>query len=229
VHDFYRRFICADASERHYVWVSRLVTAGLMLLAAALMFLLTTAGEAFQLLLSIGAGTGLLYLLRWFWWRINAWSEIAAMVSSFVAATALFVAKRSGVDIPAHLALLGSVAFTTVVWIVVTYLTPPVERDVLIRFCRLVRPAGRGWRDVREAAGVGPSPDNIPQALLAWVLGCTLVYAALFGTGSYLYGRVTTGIVFTVLFVVSGLWLTRLLAAMWRSGAESPVGESHVR
>jgi Na+/proline symporter len=229
VHDCYRRFIRSDASERHYVWVSRLLTAGLMLLAAALMFLLTTAGEAFQLLLSIGAGTGLLYLLRWFWWRINAWSEIAAMVSSFVAATALFVAKRSGVDIPAHLALLGSVAFTTVVWIVVTYLTPPVERDVLIRFCRLVRPAGRGWRDVREAAGVGPSPDNIPQALLAWVLGCTLVYAALFGTGSYLYGRVTTGIVFTVLFVVSGLWLTRLLAAMWRSGAESPVGESHVR
>jgi len=228
VHDFYRRFIRSDASERHYVWVSRLLTAGLMLLAAALMFLLTTAGEAFNLLLSIGAGTGLLYLLRWFWWRINAWSEIAAMVSSFLAATALFVAKRSGMDIPAHLALLGSVAFTTVMWVVVTYLTPPVEREVLVRFCRLVRPAGPGWRDFREAAGVGPSPDNIPQALLAWVLGCVLVYAALFGAGSYLYGRVTTGVVFTVLFVVSGLWLTRLLAAMWRSGVRGAPGESHV-
>jgi Na+/proline symporter len=223
VHDFYRRFIRADASERHYVWISRLVTAGLMLLAAAFMFLLTTAGEAFNLLLSIGAGTGLLYLLRWFWWRINAWSEIAAMVSSFAVAAALFVAKRAGVDLPAHRALLASVAFTTLVWVVVTYLTPPVERDVLIRFCRLVRPAGPGWRSLREAAQVGPAADNIPQALLAWVLGCTLVYAALFGAGNYLYGRLTIGVVFTVLFVLSGLWLAKVLSAIWRSApAESP-------
>jgi SSS family solute:Na+ symporter len=232
VHDFYRRFIRGDAAERHYVWVSRLVTAGLMLLAAAFMFLLTTAGEAFNLLLSIGAGTGLLYLLRWFWWRINAWSEIAAMVASFVAAVAVFVAKRSGANIPAHLALVVSVVFTTLTWVVVTYLTPPVERDVLVKFCRLVRPAGPGWRAVREAAGVGPAPDNLPQALLAWVLGCVLVYAALFGTGSYLYGRVTTGVIFTVLFVLSGLWLSRLLAAMWRGGpAEVPaaaLGAAHV-
>jgi SSS family solute:Na+ symporter len=208
------------------VWVSRLVTAGLMLLAATLMFLLTTAGEAFNLLLSIGAGTGLLYLLRWFWWRINAWSEIAAMVSSFAAAVVLFAAKRSGVDIPAHLALLGSVAFTTVVWIVVTYLTPPVEREVLIRFCRLVRPAGPGWRVLRQAAGVGPAADNIPQALLGWVLGCMFVYSALFGAGSFLYGRTTTGIVYVALFALSGILLARLLSAIWRRGPADASAEA---
>jgi SSS family solute:Na+ symporter len=221
VHDFYRRFIRSDAAERHYVRVSRLVTAGLMVLAAALMFLLTTAGEAFNLMLSIGAGTGLLYLLRWFWWRINAWSEIAAMVASFIAAIVLFVARRGGMHVPNHLALLASVAFTTLAWVVVTYLTPPVERRVLVNFCRLVRPAGPGWRSIRASAGLGPSPDNIPQALLAWVLGCVLVYAALFGAGNYLYGRVRMGVVFTVLFLLSGFWLSSLLAGIWR-GTPSP-------
>jgi len=148
------------------------------------------------------------------------------MVASFAAALAIFIAKRSGVSIPDHLALLVSVAFTTLTWVVVTYLTPPVERDVLVNFCRLVRPAGPGWRHVREAAGVGPSPDNIPQALLAWVLGCVFVYAALFGTGNYLYGRVATGIVFTVSFVLSGVWLIKLLAAIWRGGTqEVPAAE----
>lgn len=215
VHDFYRRFVAPDASERHYVWVSRLVTAGLMVVAAAFMFLLTTAGAAFQLLLSIGAGTGLIYLLRWFWWRINAWSEIAAMASSFLIAVALFVAQRGGLSLPGHLTLVVTVAVTTVVWIVVTYLTRPASRATLVRFYTLVRPAGPGWAPIRAEAGVGPAPDSLPQALLGWVLGCVLVYSALFGAGSFLYGRLTAGGVCAVLCVISGVALTRLLSAMW--------------
>ncbi len=225
VHDFYRRFIRRAATERHYVWVSRLVTVALMVLAAAFMFLLTTAGAAFHLLLSIGAGTGLIYLLRWFWWRINAWSEIAAMVASFVAAVGLFVATKCGVQIPTYASLLGSVVFTTLVWLIATFVTRPVDRDVLIRFYRLVRPAGPGWSSVREAAGVGSSPDSLPQALLGWILGCVFVYSALFGAGSFLYGRTATGIVYVALFALSGILLARLLAAMWRARpAESSAG-----
>ena len=114
VHDLYRRFLKPDASERHLVWLSRVVTAVLMVVSGATVFLLSTAGEAFHLLLSIGAGTGLIYLLRWFWWRINAWSEIAAMAASFTIALALLVARKSGLDLSSHAALVWSVALTTV-------------------------------------------------------------------------------------------------------------------
>lgn len=229
VHDFYRRFVAPEADERHYVRASRLVTAGLMFAAAAFMFLLTTAGEAFQLLLSIGAGTGLIYLLRWFWWRINAWSEIAAMASSFVLAVGWFAAKRSGAALPDHLMLISTVGATTLVWMAVTYLTRPASRETLIRFYRLVRPAGPGWNSIRAEAGVGPSPDSISHALLGWVLGCVLVYSALFGTGSFLYGNMIGGVVCALLFAVSGVALARLLSLMWAGGRDVAAGKGGQR
>src|SRR5690606_20041484 len=144
---------------------------------------LETASQSFQLLMSIGAGTGLIYLLRWFWWRINAWSEIAAMASSFLIALGFFLAARSGNAIPAHIALITSVFATTLVWVAVTYMTRPTDRATLVRFYRRIRPAGPGWNDIRAEANVPPSPDSLPQAFLGWVLGCTFVYAALFGAG----------------------------------------------
>jgi SSS family solute:Na+ symporter len=217
VHDFYRRFIRPRATERHYVRVSRLATAGLMLTAAASVYLLSTAGEAFQLLLSIGAGTGLLYLLRWFWWRVNAWSEIAAMASSFFIAVGLLAVKKLGVDIPTHWALTGNVAVTTALWIAVTFLTRPADRETLVRFCRLIRPAGPGWRDIRATAGVEGSPDSLPQAFLGWSLGCLLVYSALFGTGSFIYGRHIHGVVCALIAAVSGGGLWLLLRSMWKT------------
>ena len=215
VHDFYRRFLKRDASERHYVFVGRVVTALLMICAALLTFALDTAKESFDLILSVGAGTGLIYLLRWFWWRINAWSEVAAMASSFVVAVGFFVARKAGHPVAAHLALITTVAVTTVVWIVVTYATRPVDRATLVAFYRLVRPAGPGWREIRREAGVGASPDSLPQSLLGWVLGCVFVYAALFGTGSVLYGKTAQAAVWIGLFVVSGVWLARLVPQLW--------------
>jgi hypothetical protein len=168
--------------------------------------------------MSIGAGTGLLYLLRWYWWRINAWSEIAAMASSFVIALAFFIAAKSAgaSAIPSHIALLLTVASTTVVWVAVTLLTRPTERATLVSFYKLVRPAGPGWNSVRAESGVGPSPDSLPTALLGWVLGCTFVYSALFGTGSFLYGRTPQGVVWLVLFALSGFGLQRVMRS-WRS------------
>ncbi|HEX7123288.1 MAG TPA: sodium:solute symporter family protein [Gemmatimonadaceae bacterium] len=222
VHDLYRRFLRPGAEERHYVAVGRLVTGVLMVIAALLTYALETASESFQLLLSIGAGTGLLYLLRWFWWRVNAWSEIAAMASSFLVAIGFFIARKSGVEVAPHIALLLTVATTSVVWIATTFLTRPTNRETLESFYRLVRPAGPGWREVRARAGLPPSPDSLANSLLGWVLGCLLVYSALFGTGSFLYGRTAQGFVWLVAFVVSVAGLARLLPRMFGSRSTEP-------
>ena len=219
VHDFYRRFMKPGADERHYIMVGRLVTAALMTVAAGLTFVLDTAQASFNLLLSVGAGTGLIYLLRWYWWRINAWSEIAAMVSSFAVAVAFFVAGKTGVAVAAQTSLLITVAVTTIVWVAATYLTSPTDRATLVEFYRLVRPAGPGWEPVRAEAGVGPSPDSITQSLLGWVLGCLMVYAALFGAGSFLYGRPAQGAVWAVVFLIATVGIIRLIPAMWRTKA----------
>jgi len=215
VHDFYRRFLRKDATEKHYVAVGRLVTGLLMVVAAGLTFVLDSARQAFDLMLSVGAGTGLIYLLRWFWWRINAWSEIAAMVSSFIVSTGFFIAAKQGHGVPSHVSLLATVASTTVVWLIVTYLTRPTDAATLEAFYRRVRPAGPGWAAVRAATGLGPSPDSLSQSMLGWVLGCLFVYAALFGTGSILYGKWPQAWLWIVVFVVTGAWLVRLLPKLW--------------
>ena len=215
VHDFYRRFLNPDAPEKHYVLVGRIVTALLMISAGSFTFVLDTARSTFDLLLSVGAGTGLIYLLRWFWWRINAWSEISAMVSSLAVAIAFFAAGKMGHPVPEYASLIGTVAITTVVWIVVTLVTEPTDRATLLAFYRLIRPAGPGWRRIREEAGGEPSPDNLPNALLGWVLGCAMVYSALFGVGSLLYGARTQGFVLLAICVVSAVGLARLIPRLW--------------
>jgi Na+/proline symporter len=209
--DFYRRFLARDRSERHYLWVSRAVTVGLMVACGAFTLLLTTASEAFQLLLSIGAGTGLLYLLRWFWWRINAWSEIAAMVSSFVIAVSLFAARKSGVAISDAGALITSVVVTTIVWIAVTLLTPPTDDATLRSFYEKTRPMGPGWSRIRREANLPPSPDSFALAILGWTAGVTFVYAGLFGTGSIIYHRAVPALICAAAFFVSGAALLMVL------------------
>ncbi len=229
VHDFYRRFVKADASEEHYVLVGRITTALLMVVAALLTFVLSTAKESFDLILSIGAGTGLIYILRWFWWRINAWSEIAAMVSSFIVSITIFAATKAGMnpiaaivpaawhpnDLVTQWTLIITVLVSTISWLTVTYLTSPSDKPTLIAFYRLVRPAGPGWRRIRAEAGVGPSPDSMTVALGGWVLGCVFVYSALFGTGSFLYGKTSIAMAWGAVFVASGLGLI----GVFRAGA----------
>jgi len=215
VHDFYRRFIRKNASEKHYVLIGRVVTGLLMLLAALLTFVLDSAKQSFDLMLSVGAGTGLIYLLRWFWWRVNAWSEIAAMVSSFIIAVGFFAAGKNGVNIAPHLSLGITVAATTAIWIAVTLLTEPTNRSKLIEFYRLVQPSGPGWRQIRAEANATGSPDRLSESLLGWALGCALVYAALFGAGSFLYGKTAQGAVWSLIFVVSLFGLSRLLPRIW--------------
>lgn len=212
VDDFYRRFLAPDRDERHYVTVARISTVMLIVLASAISLLLENALQAFQILLQIGAGTGLIFLLRWFWWRVNAWSEISAMVISFAVAVHFqFFHDRlglPGLDASARLVL--GVAITTAGWLAVTYLTRPAGRETLQRYYDLIRPFGRGWSERVDTSSGGPE-ESVTTGLLGWFLGCVVVYGALFGTGYLLYGR--TGLALAALFVtgVSAYGLFRLL------------------
>jgi Na+/proline symporter len=223
VNDLYRRFMRPGESEHHYVVAGRIVTAALMLVAGLFTLLLESARASFELLLSVGAGTGLLYLLRWFWWRINAWTEIAAMASSFLLAAGFFIAQRRGAAIPSHLSLLAMVATTTAIWIATAYLTPPTDGGTLRRFYRLARPAGPGWRKVRaECPGVD-SPDDISLALVGWIAGMILVYGALFGTGLLLLGSRTAGAIWLAAAAAGGVMLIRTLPRLWSAERPSDV------
>jgi Na+/proline symporter len=219
VHDLYRRFIGPGRDERHYVLVGRIVTVIIMIVAGLTTTLLDNAKEAFDLLLSIGAGTGLVYLLRWFWWRINAWTEVSAMAASFLVSATFFALAKTGHAIDDSIVLLSTVSVTTVVWIATTFLTPPVDDQTLDAFYLKVRPAGPGWERVRRRTGAAPSPDSLPQALLGWVLGLASIYSALFGTGAYLYGHLTQAIAYTVIFVLSVICLVRLTSITWSAKA----------
>ena len=157
VHDFYRRFIRRDAPEAHYVRVGRLVTVGLFLASSGVVYLMDTAKDAFDIILQIGAGTGLLYLVRWYWWRVNAWCEVVAMTSSLAISLVLLVLNRNGAGISSHAALIFTVAATTICWVLTAFYGPATDRSVLITFYRSIRPPGPGWAPIRREAGDRPA------------------------------------------------------------------------
>ncbi len=216
VHDFYRRFVKTDATESHYVMAGRVATALLFVGAAASVYLLDTAKDIFDVILQVGAGTGLLYLVRWFWWRVNAWCEIVAMASSFIVSITLLVLRAQGTTFSSSTALLTTVAITTICWVATAYLGPPTDRATLISFYRKVRPAGPGWEPIRAA--VGPltddgrtAGDNLPMAMLGWFAGCTMIWSALFAIGNYLYGRMPQAWLLTAVWIVSTAALTLVM------------------
>jgi len=189
VDDVYRRFLAPNRDDRHYVSVARFVTVVLVSLSALVSLWLENALQAFQILLQIGAGTGLIFLLRWFWWRINAWSEIAAMAISFsVAIYFQFVHARLGfAPFDPSVQLVIGVAITTAGWLLVTFLTAPTPTAKLQEFYDRIKPFPAGWR---RAVNVGEGTgDSLTAAIACWFFGCTTVYATLFGTGFALYGR----------------------------------------
>jgi len=222
VHDFYRRFIRRDASEKHYVAAGRAATVLLFLLSSGFVFVLDSAKDAFDVILQVGAGTGLLYLLRWFWWRINAWSEVVAMASSFVVSVLFLVLEKQHVySTPTSTRLLITIAVTTVCWVLAAYLAPQTDRETLIAFYRKVHPAGPGWNAIRREAGISEEAveraDNIPLALLGWVAGCTMIWSSLFTVGNFLYGRTGYAVALFVVFAVSGLVLLSIVRKLWSS------------
>jgi Na+/proline symporter len=222
VHDFYRRFFVSDASERHYVNAGRVSTVILFLASSATVYLLDTAQESFNILLQVGAGTGLLYLLRWFWWRVNAWSEVVAMASSFAISVFFLVLHRRGIVYGTHEKLLMTVAFTTVCWVLTAFFGPETDRQTLIDFYRKVRPFGPGWRPIQLAAGIsdadvaeGAEHENVPLALLGWVAGCSSIWSALFTVGNFLYGRDLYAGILLVVFIVSSVVLAWVINKIW--------------
>lgn len=199
VNDVYKRFFKPNASDKHYVLISRLCTVVLMVLAVVVSFWLTDALSTFELIMTVGAGTGLIYILRWYWHRINAWTEISAMIA---AVTSSLLVRRWAPDLgfgPQFLVVLGS---TTAVWLTVTLLTPPTDPEVLESFYRKIRPAGPGWNTVRARLGGLPSRDSIGWSFAGMMLGLTMIYCAIFGVGNLCYQRPLLG---TLLCLVSAI------------------------
>ncbi len=223
VHDFYRRFVTPDRSERHYVTAGRVATVILFVLSSALVFALETAQDSFNIILQVGAGTGLLYLLRWFWWRVTAWCEIVAMISSFGISIVFLLLRKTGLHLGTHRELLLTVMFTTVCWLIAAYAGPQTERKTLVDFYRKVRPFGPGWRAIRLEAGAGEAAiagyadkDNIPLSMLGWVAGTAVIWSALFTVGNFLYGRMGYTAALGAVFVASGLTLIWVIRRLWR-------------
>jgi hypothetical protein len=222
VHDFYQRFVKRDASERHYVMAGRAATVLLFLGSSAMVFALDTAKDSFNLLLQVGAGTGLLYLVRWFWWRVTAWCEIVAMISSFGVSIVFLILAKNGSVFGTSQQLLITIACTTVCWLLTAWLGPQTDPVVLIEFYRKVHPFGPGWRHVRLQMGISDAEaradirvQNIPQAMMGWIMGCVMIWSALFTVGNFLYGRTNYALALFVTFLISGTIVVRIVKRIW--------------
>ena len=209
VNDFYKRFLRPDAPQNELVNVGRISTVVLMIMAALLALALENALQAFNILLQIGAGTGLIFILRWFWWRVNAYSEITAMVVSFM--LALYFELGMENPLPEHIKLLAGVGITTLAWVAVTFLTAPSSQETMLRFFKLIQPSPTGWKPVIEkgiASGELDSneiiPGKLPNQILGMFLGCILVYSALFSIGFIIYGNMMPALLSGFVALISG-------------------------
>jgi len=229
VNDFYKRFMNKTASEKHYVAVSRWATVFLFLASAVVAWQLDTVQGAWEFLLALGSGTGLVLILRWYWWRVNAWSEISAMIISAVVSLAAhpFIVARYPAGDPRIVAvtMLVTVVISTVVWLAVTFMTSPEPDETLDAFYLRVRPGGPGWAHVSERLGLGR--ERTPGGALAWtnwIAGIVAVYSSLFGIGKIIFGELGVGLVLLVIAVVAFAWIAR----SFRSETGPPAGRMPV-
>jgi len=206
VNDFYSRFLVRHRSQKHYVTVSKVATMGLMVLGASVSYLMQTVAGGWDMVVNIGAGTGAVYLLRWYWWRINAWSEIAAMTTAAVTSITLRFASPFQDSDPNLFGknLVLTVAITTFVWLAATFLTQPEPDSKLLSFYRKVRPGVTGWRRVAALAPEIPPTQDGWYNFMDWGLGCLMVYMTLFAIGKLLLGSTGTGLLFLAIAAISG-------------------------
>ena len=223
VYDFYQNQINPNASEKRLVAVGRLCTIGLMIFSAILALLLQSALQIFDILLTFGAGTGLIFILRWFWWRINAWSEISAMFASGILSILLKTTSLGAYFFGAESGLLPSwseypfvVLITSVIWITVTYMTPAEDKSVLQTFYQKIQPGGPGWKkviDEAEKENINITDDSqgwsVPSGITAMLLGCVMIYAAMFATGYWIYGDYIQATIITMISAVFAALLVR--------------------
>lgn len=212
VNDFYKRFIKRAASSSHYVLVSRIAVILIMVFAGFTAYWMESIKGGWELLLAIGAGTGLIYILRWYWWRVNAWSEIAAMACSFVVAMILLKTPLGGGgELNWAYRILLTVGITTCVWLIVTFLTRPVDKDHLIRFYQKIRPGGLWEKIKKEIPGIKSEGTLLPD-IFNWILGTVLIYSALFGFGKIILLEARKGLIFLVITIVSAFFLYKNLS-----------------
>jgi Na+/proline symporter len=220
VNDLYRRFLVCGRSEKHYVAISQATTMLLMILSAVVTFFMTSIADAWKFMIAIGAGTGLVYLLRWFWWRINAWSEVSAMIAAFVTSLTVRYGFHLHESEPREFALivLITVAVTTVVWLAVTFMTKPEPKDILLSFYRRVRPSAALWGPIaKEATDVERRKDGLFN-LMDWLCGVLMIYAFLFGAGKILFGELGLGLAFlSAGFVFGGVIYADLSKRGWET------------
>jgi Na+/proline symporter len=206
VNDFYRRFLVRGRGEKHYVGISQLTTMLLMFLSAVVTFFMGSIADAWKFIIALGAGTGLVYLLRWFWWRINAWSEVAAMIAAFITSLTVQFAFHLNESEPKEFAyiVLATVSVTTIVWLAVTFLTKPEPKETLLAFYRRVRPSAALWGPIaKEAADIVPQRDGLFN-LMDWLLGVAMIYMFLFGAGKIIFGQLAVGLVFLAVGLILG-------------------------
>jgi SSS family solute:Na+ symporter len=231
INDFYRRFAVRQGSERHYVIVSQMVTLLLMVISLVVTLNLESIGGAWKFLLVIGAGTGPVLLLRWFWWRMNAWSEISAMIAASLVSVFLQVVLKWDSENPRQFAylMIVTVAVTTVVWLAVTLFTQAEPKAKLIAFYRKVRPEGPGWQAIAAEAGVSQPHTGLGKHLLNWVLGCALIYCSLFGIGKLIFKEWMLGSVLVIAALVIGVLISRNLSQeVWEASADGVPAETAV-
>jgi Na+/proline symporter len=211
VNDFWRRFVRRDRDEGYYVTASKLATVLLTVISAVVTFYMGSIGGAWKLLIVTGAGTGAVLLLRWYWWRINAWSEVSAMICAFVVSLALQLGFGLDTDQPKQFAwiMITTVAITTIAWLAVTYLTKPESPATLTAFYRRTRPSRTGWAPIAALApDVKVSSDGLSN-LLDWIAGCALIYGVLFGTGKLLLHETGVGLLLLGLGLLGGFVIYR--------------------
>ena len=231
INDFYRRFISRSSSERHYVIASQVVTITLMIASIIVTFYLESIGGAWKLLLVTGAGTGTVLLLRWFWWRINAWSEVSAMICAAAVSLFLQLVLKWDSDKPREFAylMLVTVAITTVVWVTVTMITPAEPMETLTKFYRRVRPEGPGWNRVAAVTGFAGAhaEGRLSTQFFNWFLGCALIYGSLFGIGKLIFKEWLTGFLYLFIAVAAGFLISWNLSRMgWQTVGETEVEPS---
>jgi solute:Na+ symporter, SSS family len=231
IEDFYRRFLKKEGSESHFVNASRLATALLVVAAATVAWELKSVSDGWKIVLELGAGTGGVYLLRWYWWRVNAWSEISAMFAAMVTTLALHSSALSNAVFGRPQVFTGSdpvifakttlctTGITTIAWLIVTMLTSADDADTLVKFYKKVRPQITGWGPIATMAGDIPATRDLGRNLVNWFLGCVLIYSALFSIGKLCFGLYQAGLLLALLAIASAVALSRLMPkpAEWQS------------
>jgi len=217
VNDFWKRFVKPEASDKELVTVGRVATLLLMVLGAITALFMTNAKQLFDIILMFGAGTGLLFILRWFWWRINAWAEIAAMIVSGIVSIGISLGGLWVADWPSYMQLPVVVFITTIAWVTTMYITKPESEDTLRAFYKKLQPGGPGWNKVVDSAGRDDiqldskeGAWNVPSGILAMLVGTMMVYAAMFATGYWIYGETSMAMAMTGLAVFFGFLMTKL-------------------